>query len=242
MYRHLLLVMLAAGWAGSSGARQEVQPPAETRLDGPRQATSIVRLQGPYDAEVPLQVVCYSRRTPDSDAGMSGAPVELDERLGGLIGSLRTRGAFAGEEFETLLVDVPKGTIRPKRLLLIGLGDGSTLSLDRMERVGRTALREAARLGATTVAFAPLIRDQGVSSLAVGEVERAVTRGVLLAHETQKRLEDEGFARPYALAAWLVEAGPKYDDETIEGVRRAVVEAKAEAGRRGSRPYSSRKR
>ena len=60
-------------------------------------------MQGPYDADVPLQVVCYFKRTADSDTKMAGAPVELDKRLGGLIGALRSRGEFAGDDLETLL-------------------------------------------------------------------------------------------------------------------------------------------
>ncbi len=242
MYRLLLIIMLSLGWPSLSGAQEAQKPPAETRLAGPRQTTLIVRMQGPYDADVPLQVVCYFKRTPNSDARMSGAPVEIDKHLGGLIGSLRTRGEFGGDELETILFDVPEGTIRPKRLLLIGLGDESTLSLERMERVGRTALREAARLGATSVAFAPLIRDQGNTAIATGEVERAVTRGVLLAYETEKRLQEEGFAKHFNLVAWVIEAGPKYYDETIEGVKKAAGEAKAEASRRDARPYSARGR
>jgi hypothetical protein len=52
------------------------------------------------------------------------------------------------------LFDVPDSTIKPKRLLLIGLGDEAFLSLERMERVGRVALRESVKIGATRVAFA----------------------------------------------------------------------------------------
>lgn len=237
-----VVVILPIAWPAAAAAQDAKKTPVETSLAGPRQTMLTVRMQGPYDADVPLQVVCYFKRTPRSDARMSGAPVDLDKHLGGLIGSLRTRGDFGGDDLETILFDVPGGTIRPKRLLLIGLGDESTLSVEKMERVGRTALREAARLGATSVAFAPLIRDQGNSAIATGEVERAVTRGVLLAYETEKRLQDEGFARPFTLAAWVVEAGPKYYDETIEGVRKAIADVKAEVSRRDARPYSVRGR
>ena len=113
----------------------------------------VVRMQGPYDAEVDLQIVCYFKRTATSDAKLFGAPVELDMRLGGLIASLRERGEFKGDEFETLLIKTPTGTIQPKHLLLIGLGNEADLSLQRMESVGSTALREAARIGAKQVAF-----------------------------------------------------------------------------------------
>ena len=105
------------------------------------------------------------------------APVELDKRLGGVIASLRERGEFVGERLETLLITPPRDSIKAKALLLVGLGDESSLSLELMEAVGRVSLREAARLGASRVAFAPLIRDQGNSKLGTGDVETAVVRG-----------------------------------------------------------------
>ena len=121
-------------------------------------------MQGPYDADVPLQVVCYFKHKAAGDTTL-GAAVELDAKLGGVIASLRNRGEFAGDELETLLLSPPEGTIKPKGLLLIGLGDEESLSLERMERVGRVALREASRLGAKRVAFAPL--DPGPGQLEV---------------------------------------------------------------------------
>jgi hypothetical protein len=189
-------------------AADPVKPPTETRIAGLDGLSEIVRMQGPYDADVPLQVVCYFKRTSDSDKRTTGAPAELDKRHGGLIGSLRTRGEFAGDELETILFDVPEGTIKPKRLLLIGLGDAASLSLERMERVGRVALREAVKLGATKVAFAPPIRDQGNATLGTGAVAREVTRGMLLAYDTEKRLQKQGFAKAYTLEEWVMEAGP----------------------------------
>lgn len=215
------------------------KPPTETKQSGPDGVSLVVRMQGPYDADVPLQVVCYFKRTADSDKKMAGAPVELDKRLGGLIGSLRDRGEFAGDDLETLLIDVPDGTIKPKRLLLIGIGDTVTLSLGKMERVGTVALREAVKLGAARVAFAPLIRDQGVDSIKTGDVEMAVTRGMLLAYDTERRLQKQGFARAYTLAEWVVEAGPTYYDETVAGVKQAITTAADAVKARDTKPYST---
>src|SRR5262249_21127375 len=96
-----------------------------------------VRMEGPYTADVPLQVVCYFKYTPEGAKKMSGAPVELDKRFGGVIGSLRERGEFVGEQLETLLIIPPKDSIKAKALLLVGLGDEDALSLNLMEAVGR---------------------------------------------------------------------------------------------------------
>src|SRR5437870_3521063 len=82
-----------------------------------------------------------------------------------------------------------------KALLLVGLGDEGALSLQVMERLGKVSLREAARLGVSRVAYAPLIRDQGNSRFAAGDVAEAFLRGDLLAYDTEKRLQKEGLAK-----------------------------------------------
>src|SRR3954467_11368808 len=93
-------------------------PPAvkEASLAGPGGMTLTVRMRGPYDADVPLQVVCYFRHKEAGDTTL-GAAVELDRRLGGIIASLRNRGEFAGDQLETLLLIPPDGAITPKALL-----------------------------------------------------------------------------------------------------------------------------
>src|SRR6516165_11598733 len=121
----------------------------------------------------------------EGERRMTGAPVELDKRLGGVIGSLRERGEFVSDQLETLLIIPPKDSIKAKALLLVGLGDEDALSLKLLEAVGRVSLREAVRLGVSRVAFAPLIRDQGNSKFSTGDVGTPVVRGMLLAYDTE---------------------------------------------------------
>jgi len=215
---------------------QQVRETAVEVPDGPKIK---IRMQGPYDAEVPLQIVCYFKHKAAGDT-TKGAAITLDEKLGGAIAALRDRGEFGGDEQETLLLDAPEGGIKADRLLLIGVGDEASLSLETMERVGRTALREASRLGAERVAFAPLLRDQGNSSLGVGDVERAVVRGMLLAYDTERRLGKQSLSAPYTLKEWIVEAGPAYFDETVTGVRSGIADATAATKARPAAAYSSR--
>ncbi len=215
----------------------EPQAVKEIRFSALRDVTMKLRMEGPTTAEVPLQVVCYFKYTPEGAKRMKGAPVELDHELGGVIGALRERGEFVGDELETILLVPPAGAIKAKALLLIGLGDERGLSLEVMERVGKIALREASRLGANRVAFAPLIRDQGNSTLDTGEIERVVTRGVLLAYDTEKRLQQEGRAKPFTLEEWEAEAGPAYFDDTKAGLEKGIEEAKTEAAKRPAQPY-----
>jgi hypothetical protein len=232
-----LPIVLLAGCgvlARSDEGKDEVK---ERALDAPNNVKVKVRMEGPYTADVPLQVVCYFKYTPEGAKRMSGAPVELDKRLGGVIGALRERGEFVGDQLETILITPPTGSIKAKALLLVGVGDEDALSLNLMEAVGRVSLREAVRLGVSRVAFAPLIRDQGNSKLGTGEVETAVVRGMLLAYDTEKRLRKEGLSKEFTLDQWNVEAGPMYFDETVTGVQKAIEEAKEAIKDRGNEPY-----
>jgi Cytosol aminopeptidase family, N-terminal domain len=159
--RHFLFSVLFVGLLTTRGWADNVK---ETVLDGPDDVKIKIRMEGPTTAETALQVVCLFKHKESGDK-MLGAAVDLDKDLHGVISSLRNRGEFAGDALETLLIVPPAGTIKPKLLLLIGIGDESSFSLARMEEVGRVAVREAARLGASKIAFAPLVRDRGIRNL-----------------------------------------------------------------------------
>src|SRR5437867_12170821 len=202
----LLACLVLAGLLtlARSDDRSEVR---EKAFDAPHGVKIKVRMEGPYTADVPLQVVCFFKYTPEGAKRMGGAPVELDKRLGGVIASLRERGEFVGDQLETLLITPPRDSIKAKALLLVGLGDDDAVSLKVMEGVGKVSLREAVQLGVSRVAFAPLIRDQGNTKLGTGDVETAVVRGMLLAYDTEKRLQKEGLSKEFTLDDWNVEAG-----------------------------------
>src|SRR5256885_12181370 len=118
----LRLGMALVGARAGDPAREDLVP-------APNKVAVKVRMEGPYTADVPLQVVCYFKYTPEGAKRMSGAPVELDHRLGGAISSLRERGDFLGEQLETILIIPPRDSIKAKALLLVGLGEENALSL-----------------------------------------------------------------------------------------------------------------
>src|SRR5262245_52477114 len=72
----------------------EATPVKEVVVAGPRDLAIKVRMEGPYTADVPLQVVCYFKYTEEGAKRMKGAVVELDKHLHGVINSLRTRKEF----------------------------------------------------------------------------------------------------------------------------------------------------
>jgi len=234
--------VLCAVLAGPGRSDNDKTAIKEKAFEAPNGVTIKVRMEGPYTADVPLQVDCYFKYTPEGAKKMTGAPVELDKHLGGVIASLRERGEFVGDEGETLLLIPPKDAIAAKALLLVGLGDEDALSLKVLERVGRVALREAARLGVSRVAYAPLIRDQGNSKFDTGDLANAVLRGMLLAYDTEKRLQKEGLAKAFSLEQWNVEAGAAYFDDTVVGVQKGIEAAKAGAAKRPNEPYARGKK
>jgi hypothetical protein len=205
------LVALARSDEGKWGVKEKA-------FDAPNGVKVKLRMEGPYTADVPLQVVCYFKYTPEGAKRMSGSPVELDKKLGGVIASLRERGEFVGE-----------------------LGKEDALSLEVMERVGKVTVREAVRLGVRRVAFAPMLRDQGNTKLPAGDVETAVVRGMLLAYDTEKRLQKEGLTKAFTLDELEVEAGAKYFDDTLPGVQKAIEQAEKAIKDRGGKPYSKGK-
>lgn len=213
----LAAALLAA--AGTATADETGKPAKETKVAGPLGLTLTVRLQGPYAAPEPLQVVCYFRKAAGET--LEGAPVELDKKLGGVIADLRGRGDFAGDFLETLLVET-NGKIPAARLLLIGLGDEKNLTLRRMRAVGRTSFREAAKLGIERAAFAPMVKDQGSTRLPAGDAAKAIVTGVLAAQATRERMRKAGLAKPFRLKEWVQEAGPKYYDQTVAQVKKAA--------------------
>src|SRR5262249_41530951 len=128
-----------------------------------------VRVTKPQDLDCDLQVMGYFKHKPDGDTVIE-AIVDFDRLMGWPIKSLRDRGAFAGDELETIDFTPPKGSITPKRILLVGYGDEGKFTLDVLGRVGTATAREAVRLGAKKVAFAPALFDQGYKKLKARDV------------------------------------------------------------------------
>ena len=150
---------------------------------------------------------------------------------------MRDRGEFVGELGETFLFLPPAGSIAPKQVMLIGLGDEKDLSLDTLRVVGRVALREAVRLKATHVSFAPTIRDQGNKVIEVGEGDEAVIENVISAYDTEKQLQEQGLAAPFSIADWTIEAGPTFFASAAEKVGKGIKASESTLSTRTTQPY-----
>jgi hypothetical protein len=199
-----------------------------------------VKQIAPCSQKTDLQIVCFFKHKAGGDTVLS-AIAELDKKLGGIINSLRNSGQFIGDELETITFVPLPGSIQPKRILLIGLGDEQTLSLDKMHRIGTVALREAVKLKASHVSFVPALRDQGNASLSAGDVAPVVVESVILAYGTEKRLQKQGLAQPFTLEEWVMEAGANFYEQTLVKVQKGIELADSGVTVRDQMTYTTNK-
>jgi len=197
-----------------------------------------IKMVGPYLEPADLQLICLFKHKAGGDT-YQGAAAETDKHLGGLLSALRTRGEFVGDVGETFLFSPSKGSIHAKQFMIIGLGDEKDVSLDTLRLVGRIAAREAVRLKAKHVAWAPVIRDEGNSTIAVGDGDRAFTEQMLSAYDTEKRLQGQGLAPKFSIDSVVIEAGPSFFDAAVTQVAQGIDSISAELKKRDSAVYAS---
>ena len=233
------LSLFLAGLVASANAADATATPKETVLDQKPLGIKVsVKMVGPYMQEADLQLICLFKHKPGGDT-YQGAAKETDQHLGGMLSALRDRGEFVGELAETILFTPPKGSIPAKRFMVIGLGDEKDLSLDTLRVVGRIAAREAVRLEARHVAWAPVIRDEGNTMIDVGAGDRAFVEQMLAAYDTEKRLQAQGLAPKFDIEDLVIEAGPAFFDGAVKQVGEGIESMTAELGRRNAAPYAS---
>src|SRR5258705_2886516 len=142
----LFLVAVAASVFMAPTRSRADNAPQEKRVSAPRDVTVMVKMIGPVTQTTDLQIICLLQHNPAGDHYIE-AMQDFNDKLGGVLSSLRERGEFVGEPGETLLLTPPEGSIAPKKVLLIGVGEESALTLDRLRFAGMIAAREAVRLG-----------------------------------------------------------------------------------------------
>src|ERR1700685_3835492 len=180
-----------------------------------------VLAQGPADTKTDLQVICLFRSSPKNT--LHGSLVEINEKLTGLLDRIRNPHLFRGELGETLLVTPPKGELGAKKLLMIGLGDSQTFSLERMQLVGEILSTEASRLGVAHPFFAPTILDGGVAKFATGQVSEQVVSGFLRESAIDKALKRANASASPSVAALTFLAGAQHANATRDGIEKAIA-------------------
>jgi hypothetical protein len=212
--------------------------PAEKSFDAPHGIKIGVKMVGPYAQATDLQIICVFKHKASGDTYIA-AMKDLKDKLGGLLSSLRNRGEFAGELGETISFIPPAGSTLAKQFLVIGLGNESKLSLQTMRLVGSVALREAVHLKAAHVSFAPVLRDQGNNKLDVGECDRSVEEGLILAYDTEKRLQAQNLADSFDVQDWTIEAGPTFFASVAGQLQVGIKNSSEQIAQRENAPYST---
>ena len=235
---HFLAVVYAGLVISASAADTSAAPKENVFATKPLGITLSIKMVGPYMEPADLQIICLLKHKQTGDT-YQGAAKETDEKLGGILSSLRNRGEFVGETGETFLFTPPEGSIPAKRFLVIGLGEEKDLSLDTLRIVGRIAAREAVRLKAKHVAWAPVIRDEGNTTIDVGEGDRAFIEEMLGAYDTEKRLQAQGLAPQFSVESLVIEAGPSFFDGAVKQVGEGIAATAAELAKRSPAPYRS---
>jgi len=132
----------------------------------------------------------------------------MNERLHGLLDRVRKPELFRGEPGETLLIAPPKNSLGTKKLLVIGLGDSQTFSLQRMQLVGEMVYREASNLG--------------VTKFTTGQVAEQMIGGFLRAAVTDNALKDANAVAGSPVSFLTYLAGAANASTTREGIEKAI--------------------
>jgi len=234
---HFLAVVCAGLVINASAADTKTAPKENVFSAKPLGITLSIKMVGPYMEPADLQIICLFKHKSNGDT-YQGAAKDTDEKLGGMLSTLRNRSEFVGESGETILFTPPKDSIPAKRFMVIGLGEEKDLSLDTLRTVGRIAAREAVRLQAKHVAWAPVIRDEGNAAIDVGEGDRAFAEQMLAAYDTEKRLQAQHLAPEFSIESFVIEVGPSFFDSAVKQVEQGIDSTMVELAKRDSTPYA----
>jgi len=198
-------------------AAQAADAPFTVSFEGTQ--FSIVE-QAPHLNETPLQV--FGVFEYKKDDVFSGADVEMDEGLHGLIQDIRKSHKFQGRLAETVLLKPTNSTVLPKQVLVMGLGDRKGFKATDMNQVGATDIGVVCRAGLTEFAHASDVQDGGGKADA-GVVAEHVLTGMIQAMRLQKYLSDKGMADTCKVSKIVYLAGPKFFKETTAALTKVTT-------------------
>lgn len=184
----------------------------------------------PDAADADLSVACMFEHEAGG-AALSGGLLHLDEALGGYLTASRAAGHFEARELDSLLVSRPPAGVRPRALLVIGLGDPDALTARTLERACALAATQALRLGARSVAFAPNLLDSGLAGRPDLHIAASLLRGALAALDLADRTQRRGLAAASTLRTWSFDAGAAHFAAVAQDFARAFATLPAEAAR-----------
>ncbi len=230
-----LLPILAIAWLAPGAEPAKLEKSWETGHG----LKFTVKSAKPQDVECDLQIMGWFEHDPKGDTVVD-VIVAFDQAMGRPIKNLTEKGAFTAAPLETILLTPPTGAMKPKQVLLIGYGSKEKMSVDVFKGIAKVAAREAVRLKAKKIAFAPAIIDQGYDKLHAKEVAPVFTRAFLVAYDTEMRLQAEGLAPAFKLEEIYLEAGKTHFDDVIAGAAEGIEQAKADIAKRGNESFRNK--
>jgi leucyl aminopeptidase len=147
---------------------------------------------------------------------LSGAARALDRACGGALQAFLDRGDFAGRREE---VDVlyPRGRMRAKRVVMVGLGPQKELTLERIRQAAGRAITMARSIGVRELAT--VVHGVGTGGFDPEDAAQAVVEGSMLANYSFDRYRTrDGQRIPLLRQIAVVED----DDARLAAVRRGA--------------------
>ncbi|VWC71043.1 peptidase M17 [Burkholderia lata] len=176
-------------------------------------------------AQVDLSCGCMFTREAAGE-GPTGGLRHLDLVLSGALTGLRREGHFPAAPMETLLISRPPAGIEAARVLLVGLGDPASWTIEVTAEAAATAARTAMQQGLQSVAFAPSILDGGLTTAATDGMPQAMVTAVLAAIDAQYRIAELGLAALPSLRHWVFDVGASRFDGAVEHFGNALATAR----------------
>lgn len=114
----------------------------------------------------------------EGNAGYGGATDAIDKVTNGAIQELIDNGDFAGKSGQIAVI-YPRGAIRAKRVIIVGLGKPEAFSVGVLRRATASGVQHARKLKAKQVATL-LVRGGGDNVITVEQSAQAVVEGALM--------------------------------------------------------------
>lgn len=182
-------------------------------------------------APVDLSVACMFTHEP-AGAILTGGLAHLDQALAGSLTRLRAEGTFSAEARATLLLAPPPGTLAGQTLLVVGLGAPQAWRPSVMAQATRAVVAIAGALDASSVAFAPSIKDAGLTAPVLQDFDQAMIDGLVSGLTLAARLTDLGLGKPIALRRWTFDANAAHIAQVATAFRTALFAHPEAAGAR----------
>jgi hypothetical protein len=208
---HLVISMSALVAFGCGGARAAA-PDGSVGPEPVFEAQAV----GPLTNGTALQIVSVFSYEPGEEL------ISPATEIAGFVTDARVKQGFGKEPLVTMFVEPTPSSIKAKRLLVMAWGPRAEFSLGRAKTMGQAAMKEALKAGVADAAYAPIVRDQGVTSIPADEVAAAFIEGALGEYLAEQRAEP---TRAFALKRFTYEAGPAFVGAVTKATARGVLAA-----------------